>query len=68
MVISQGKCLRETTNGDGDINMKVQKFKYLGSVITKNGKCDAEIQTQTRKAENTFERLSKVPKKQRKKC
>lgn len=30
----------------GDLKIKqIHKFKYLGSVLTKNGKCDIKIQT-----------------------
>ena len=45
----------------GDIKIKqVKKFSYLGSMLTKDGKCDTEIQRRIGIAKDAFQKLSKV--------
>ena len=48
-----------TTGRDTKIK-QVQKFKYLGSVLTEDGKCDAEIKRRIGLAKDAFQKLSKV--------
>ena len=39
---------------------QVQKFNYLGSVITSDGRCDTEIKKRIGMAKDTFQELEKV--------
>ncbi|MGX9987587.1 reverse transcriptase domain-containing protein [Soonwooa purpurea] len=60
MVISK-KTNQKCTLQVGNTRIKqVQKFKYLGSVLTEDGKCDAEIKTRIGLARNAFQKLSKI--------
>ena len=45
--------------GDEEIK-QVEKFNYLGSLITSDGKCDAEIKKRIAMTKDTFEKLSNI--------
>ena len=45
--------------GDEEIK-QVEKFNYLGSLITSDGKCDADIKKRIAMAKDTFEKLSNI--------
>ena len=48
--------------GDNTIK-QVQKFNYLGSLLTENGKYDEEIKKRIRMAKDAFQKLQKIVKK-----
>ena len=60
MVVSR----KDSPNCDlkfGDIKIKqVKKFRYLRSMLTKDGKCDTKIQRRIGIAKDAFQKLSKV--------
>lgn len=45
----------------GDVNIKrVQRRKYLGNILTEEGKCDTEIRTTIELPKETFQMVSKA--------
>ena len=60
MVVSKRKSPRcELQIGDVTIQ-KTKKFNYLGSLITEDGRCNAEIRRRIGIAKEAFQRLEKV--------
>ena len=62
MVVSKKEspaCALKT--GDNTIK-QVQKFNYLGSLLTENGKCDEEIKKRIGRAKDAFQKLKKIVK------
>ena len=62
MVVSKGQspaCALKI--GDNTIK-QVQKFNYLGSLLTENGKCDEEIKMRIGMAKDAFQKLQKIVK------
>ena len=51
------KCKLQIGN---NIIKQVESFKYLGSTITADGKCDVEIRRRIGIAKSTFENLGKI--------
>jgi len=63
MVISKQKVAKQCKIRIGDILIKqVQKFNYLGSMITEDGKYDQEIRRRIGMAKAAFEKLGKIMK------
>ena len=48
----------------GDNIKHVQKFNYLGSFVTENGKCDEEIKKRIEMAKDAFQKVQKIVEKQ----
>ncbi len=60
MVVSKkGSPRCDLRIGDASIQ-QAEKFKYLGSVITSDGRCDTEIKKRIALAKDTFQKLEKV--------
>ena len=53
------KTQRKVEIGDEEIK-QVEKFNYLGNLITPDGKCDAEIKKKIEWAKDTFEKLNNI--------
>ena len=61
MVIKKEKEKTQCKVKIGDEEIKqVEKFNYLGSLITSDGKCDSEIKKRIAMAKDTFEKLSNI--------
>ena len=61
MVIKKEKEKTQCKVKIGDEEIKrVEKFNYLGSLITSDGKCDTEIKKRIAMAKDTFEKLSNI--------
>ena len=60
MIVSKRESPACTLKIGDDTIKQVQKFNYLGSLLTENGKCDEEIKKRIGMAEDAFQKLQKV--------
>ena len=61
MVISKDKTEKRFSLKIGDETIKqVQRFNYLGSMITKDAKCDQKIRKRIGMAKTAFENLKSI--------
>ena len=60
MVVSKKQSHKCSLFIENEQIQKVNKFNYLESYITKNGKCDAEIKRRFGIAKEAFDRLEKI--------
>ena len=61
MVISKSdEDTRTRINVNGEELEQVSKYKYLGSIVTQNGKCVDEIKTRIAIAEAAFNKIKSL--------
>ena len=60
MIISKRECNKSTLRIRSTALKQAQKYIYLGSLITQNGKCDEEIKRRIAMAKNSFVKLEHV--------
>ena len=66
--VKKTKAMRVSRKGEGDINIliegkrieQVAKFKYLGSLITADGRCEAEIKVRIGLAKDAYSRRKEL--------
>ena len=58
MVISKGnENARANISVRGEVLEQVERYKYLGSIVTQDGRCFEEIKTRTAIAKNAFNKI-----------
>ena len=45
---------------EGSILKQVNKFKYLGTIITSDGRCDTEVRSRIGQAKVAFQRMKSI--------
>ena len=60
MVVTRGDEVKISFKINGKILEQVKSFKYLGQIITDDGKCDTEVKSRIAMARNTFAKLKDV--------
>ena len=60
MVVTRGDEVKISIKINGKILEQVKSFKYLGQIITDDGKLDTEVKSRIAMARNTFAKLKDV--------
>ena len=60
LVISRDQNIRVNLKLNGQVIEQVKCFKYLGSIITDDGKCQREVSTRIAEAKQAFNRMKTV--------
>jgi len=66
--VKKTKVMRVSRKGEGDVNIfiegkqveQVKKFKYLGSIITDDGRCEEEIKARISNAKDAFSKRKEL--------
>ena len=60
MIISKRECNKNNLRNGNTVLKQAQKYIYLGSFITQNGKWDVEVKRRIAMAKNSFAKLEHV--------
>src|SRR6218665_1015865 len=60
--IKKTKVMKVSRKGEGVINITIdgERFRYLGALITSNGRCETEIKTRIGMAKNAFNQRNEL--------